>query len=302
MTSTASKRIPRRNLGRPGALPKRTTRDKAPLAKIDRRTAGHRNPAPIPKRDSGWDDLSEPIRDYIEGGDGGAATSVATNEATLVEEFASKIKASTVRSVQEILKRGDYCVQAKKRLTAKGYGALLKKLPFGASDFSKYVRIGNDQRLRTNIKHLPPSFSTIYLVSGLSNKQLNVGIEAGIISAKATREDIERFRDKAATSKPTATPAGKSRPGAPAKAPDKQTRTGRKVADEDDFFDLPEEDEDEASEKAKEADTIYKGLVAAWKANGLRRSAWLATPPAVRDKFWKDVLQPEPFKPTPTDE
>ena len=166
-----------------------------------------------------------------------------TEEAELVEEFAVKIKTSWFRSVEEICRRGKYCAEADRRLSPEGKKALLQKLPFGASDFSRLVRIGNDRRLPTIIKRLPPSFSSIYLVTGLSNDQLKAGLKAGIISTKATREQIELFRDKA-TSKASATTPAKQRAGATAKVPANVARTGQTPVQQDDD-DLDRSDDDD---------------------------------------------------------
>jgi hypothetical protein len=237
--------------------------------------------------DKGWDEFSEEIESFIKGDEANPKTGGKHNEAKLIEEFASKIKASTSRSVQEILKRGAYCVQAEKQLSPEGNETLLKKLPFGASERSKYLRIGRDGRLPKNIKQLPPSFSTIYLISLLPDDQLKAGIKTGIISARATREDIERFGGDAA-SKPKASLIAKSRAGR-TKALDEPTRTGREVEEEeeeDDDLDFSDEEEDEAkSEESKKTNTIYQALLAEWKGKGLiKRNTWLATPPAVREK------------------
>jgi len=249
--------------------------------------------------DKGWDQFSEEIDSFIKGDEANPKTGGNHNEAKLIEELASKIKASTSRSVQEILKRGAYCLQAKKQLSPEGNETLLKKLPFGDSERSKYRRIGRDGRLPKNIKQLPPSFSTIYLITCLADDQFNAGIKAGIISARATREDIERFADDAAT-KPKASPTAKSRAGQ-TKALDKATSTGPEAEEEDDDLDFLEDDEDEA--KSEQTNTIYQALLAEWKGKGLiKRNTWLATPPAVREKFYNDVLRREPFEPDPEEE
>jgi hypothetical protein len=133
----------------------------------------------------------------------------------------------------------------------------------------------------------------------LPDDQLKAGIKTGIISARATREDIERFGDDAAA-KPKASPTAKSRVGQ-TKALDKATSTRPEVEEEDDDLDFLEDDEDEA--KSEQTNTIYQALLAEWKGKGLiKRNTWLATPPAVREKIYNDVLRREPFKPNPAEE
>jgi hypothetical protein len=222
--------------------------------------------------------------------------------------------------VNEILKRGNYCVQAREQLSTKGYSALLKKLPFGEADFSKYMRIGKDDRLSKIAELLPPSFSSIYLISRLSNEQLKAGIETGVISPKATRKDIERFCDEGASE--TEVKSGeKSRPAA--NAPDKQKSIGSELDKEeddddldfsggdneeieresdggdDDYLELDDDEDDAAASDSSQSTTAYRELVKKWKGGGLPRRSWLATASAVRDKFVDDVLLAEPFKPDP---
>ena len=221
------------------------------------------------------------------------------SKANLIEVLASEIKASWYRCPQANCDTGLKCAQAEKRLGRDQKKALLEKLPFSAATFSKLVQIGNHPRLSEIIKDLPPSFSSIYTVTTLSNKQLDAALDAKIINGEATREDIERFRNEAAA-KPKASPTAKSRAGQ-TKALDKATSTRPEVEEEDDDLDFLEDDEDEA--KSEQTNTIYQALLAEWKGKGLiKRNTWLATPPAVREKIYNDVLRREPFKPNPAEE
>jgi hypothetical protein len=113
----------------------------------------------------------------------------------LIDELASKIATLWYKSTKTVYHTAVACAEAARRLGPEQKKLLLKKLPFGESTFSKLVQIGKDSRIHKFIKKLPPSYSTIYLVSQLSDEQLKVGIETGIVNAEASREDIKKLRD-----------------------------------------------------------------------------------------------------------
>ena len=250
------------------------------------------------KRDDEWDKIA---RSFIEG------------VKDVIEDFVSKITTCWYRSTKAIFDTATICKLADEQLSPAQKKKLLKRLPFGESTFSKLVQIGKDRRILKEIKRLPPSMSTMYEVTLLSDEQLEQAIEAGVISAEATRDDIKVFRE---SGKPALKAGGPSKQAGHRAAPNKThaaartsepTRTGREVEEEeeeeedDDDLDFLEDDEDEA--KSEQTNTIYQALLAEWKGKGLiKRNTWLATPPAVREKFYNDVLRREPFEPDPEEE
>ena len=233
---------------------------------------------------------------FIEGENQGEVTPISKQEAKLVDEFVSRINTSWFRSVKEIYETGHECAEAQERLGPEARRVLLNKLPFNASTFSKLVQIGNDQRIPKIINHLPPSFTSIYCITQLSTEELKAGLRAGIVKPDATREQIQQLRGNAWSTEATARAKPSTR--APAK-PTKVTSTGHEPPEQDDGdLDFSNDDEDEANatESSKQADSdVYKTLINDWKDYGLRRSAWLATPPGVRHKFI-ELLLDEPFK------
>jgi hypothetical protein len=240
------------------------------------------------------EEVDEVFRAFIEGQ--AEDSPISAEEEKVVEEFASRISTSWFRSVKQIYMTGSECAEAQGRLGPKARRALLNKLPFGASTFSKLVQIGNDHRIPKIIKHLPPSFTSIYCITRLSTSELKAGLRAGIVKTDATREEIQQLRGNASSK--TGITRAKPSTGAPAKATN-VTSTEHELPEQNDDLDFSSADEDEANatESSEQGDSdIYKTLVADWKDYGLRRRAWLATPPGVRPKFVQ-LLLGEPFKP-----
>jgi hypothetical protein len=258
--------------------------------------------------DDGWDELEREfckVKNDVATPANGSKPLSASEQAKLIDKFASEIRSLWYRSVKEILDMAKACAAADRQLGPKQRKILVEKLPFGESAFSKLVQIGKDLHIRDIIKWLPPSYSTIYLVSQMSKQQRESGIEAGVIHADATREDIENFR-AGDRSSPKADPRSEpERRSAKAnKAQESAGRSEQKTSDADEDFDFSldddedsSEDDQNGSEPSAESDDVYDSVVAEWKKVGLRRSTWRATPENVRQKFIEEVLRPEPFKP-----
>jgi hypothetical protein len=211
----------------------------------------------------------------------------------LIADYAAKISSSWCRSVEEILKAGAYAAEAVKK-APEGRKLLLEKLKMQESTFSKLVQIGDNRQLPKIIKHLPPSFSTIYLISQLPQEQLDEGVETGMINTEATREEIKKLKagEEAKGGK------GPKKPhNVPAEAPE-STIQEELQEDDDDDLDFDDDDTEAAESDSSEEDTtIYDELLEEWKEKGLRRSRWIATPTPARQRFIDDVLLPAPFKP-----
>jgi hypothetical protein len=236
------------------------------------------------KRDDEWDKIA---RSFIEG------------VKDVIEDFVSKITTCWYRSTKAIFDTATICKLADEQLSPAQKKKLLKRLPFGESTFSKLVQIGKDQRIPKSIKRLPPSMSTMYEVTLLSDEQLEQAKEADIISAEATRDSIKLFRE---SGKPALKADGPSKPAGHQGAPNKThaaAGTSEPADDFDDSFDDDEEfleDDQEGSEESIEGDDAYDAVVGEWRKQGLRRTKWQALPKSLRQKFIKDVLLREPFK------
>jgi hypothetical protein len=208
------------------------------------------------------------------------------------------------RSVKDICAAGIECAGTAKQLDTKHRTLYAEKLGCGNTAFNMLKRIGEDKRIPKIIKHLPPSISTIYQVSHLSNELLKLGIDREIVSPKATRDDIKDFRG---THKPPTKPATPSEPKqhsaktnkAQESASSSEQKTSDVHKDPDDFLEDDDdfsEDDQEESEASVEADDAYNAVVGEWLKRGLRRTKWQALPKKLRKSFIEDVLLREPFK------
>jgi hypothetical protein len=215
-----------------------------------------------------------------------------------VPEYVAEITGCWHRSTKEIFRCSSLCAEAYKRLNKSDGKELLKGLPFGASTFSKLVKIGNNDRLRRYIKDLPPSLSTIYLLTSLSYAQLKQGIDTGIINPDARRRDIEFWRNSLRKPEAKEGPktSGKKSPGpdrsrgseATSRRPPTKTAKDEPGAQEsdDDFSgldelleggddrDLDDLDDDESIEQ--QGVITFEDLKHGWtkKNGGLRPANW----------------------------
>ncbi|MGY3370226.1 hypothetical protein ACVWZL_007351 [Bradyrhizobium sp. GM2.4] len=71
----------------------------------------------------------------------------------------------------------------------------MKELPFRPPSFSKYVSIGRDSRLNDPElrERLPPKFTVLYLLSGLSNEDLTALQQQGLLRCGLRRSELEEW-------------------------------------------------------------------------------------------------------------
>ena len=88
------------------------------------------------------------------------------------------------------------CAKADKEVGRGERGKLLKHIPLSYSLFTKYVKIGKDKRLfEAKIqKNLPPFFSSLYLLTLLTDEQFEQGFEKGILGPKCTRKEVDAYK------------------------------------------------------------------------------------------------------------
>ncbi|HEX3755125.1 MAG TPA: hypothetical protein VHV26_08620, partial [Rhizomicrobium sp.] len=94
-----------------------------------------------------------------------------------------------------ILKTCAICADARHTLGVSGLRLLFGKLRFSASMFSKLAKIGADARMyREDLQiHLPPDYSTLYLVCRLSDIKLDAALKDGVIRPDMHRKDLEHW-------------------------------------------------------------------------------------------------------------
>jgi len=111
---------------------------------------------------------------------------------TLEEEIVGVLEAWQ-NSVKSILELASYCKMAKDDLDTVDLKRLREKIGFGASKFSKFAKIGGDGRLWYIADRLPPDYTTLYLLAGLTDARLEQAIEKGIVCRDMERKPLEKW-------------------------------------------------------------------------------------------------------------
>jgi hypothetical protein len=110
-----------------------------------------------------------------------------------VEEYRLKISAAWQKAVQPILETARLCRETKFMLTPFELRELKAKLPFSKATFSKLDGIAGDKRIHRMADQLPPNWTIIYDLHLLSNGMLEKADEAGIITPKLQRQDLQSW-------------------------------------------------------------------------------------------------------------
>jgi hypothetical protein len=123
----------------------------------------------------------------------GKKFSKETNDA--ITEAADEINGEYRGTTQGLLRLGHRCARAEKEFKKAAKEELLARLLFNKTNFSMFVRIGNDSRLASISELLPPSYSIIYEVAKLDDDKLDAAVKDGVIHPKATRKEIQDLRN-----------------------------------------------------------------------------------------------------------
>ena len=110
------------------------------------------------------------------------------------KEYSSKINEMTKDTAEALLEIGLVFVDAKKNLNETEYEAFLQDTNYekATSTVRKWERIGQAYlRLKTVSHSLPPVFTTLYKLSGLSVDELDVLIKNKILSPTVTTKEID---------------------------------------------------------------------------------------------------------------
>lgn len=113
------------------------------------------------------------------------------------EAWALRISARWRASIESIIETGQLLHDAKAALSHGEFGNMVKKdLPFGERTAQMLMAIAHDKRL-SNPKHvslLPPSWGTLYALTGLSDDEFERGVEQRIIRPDMERKDVAIIR------------------------------------------------------------------------------------------------------------
>lgn len=110
-----------------------------------------------------------------------------------VIEYAERISANWHKSTDNIMKVADDCYSAREEF--KDFPTdkhdLIKRLPFGDSEFSKLASIGGDKRLKANQTLLSPSISTIDLIRKLPDEKFELAKKEKVFGL--TRDQVKEW-------------------------------------------------------------------------------------------------------------
>lgn len=118
-----------------------------------------------------------------------------------VAQYAERISANWQNHLASIFKVAADCFAANHELSVLEKHALIERLPFGASMFSKLASIGGDTRLKKNQTLLPPSISTLDLIRKLSDEQFEAAKAERVLKPDVTRDQMEEWK-RSKTKKP----------------------------------------------------------------------------------------------------
>lgn len=133
------------------------------------------------------------------GTDAGTGVKTMTSDISdvnTVEEFACRIPAALRKSIEGIMEVAALCARAERILTLDQRKALRTKLKMDAGYFSKMSSIANNAYLNTraNWDRLPASYTTLYVLSGMSPERLET--ISPRLRPDMQRKDAEKLADK----------------------------------------------------------------------------------------------------------
>jgi hypothetical protein len=116
-------------------------------------------------------------------------------EASPVGGYASRIGDGWRRATQGVMDVARVCFEASERLTANQKKELVQQLPFKAPTFSKLGRIGKDTRLHAlHVEPLlPPHYSIVYLLTRLTNDELESAVKERVINPDMKRVELQKW-------------------------------------------------------------------------------------------------------------
>jgi hypothetical protein len=113
-----------------------------------------------------------------------------------IDSFAQRITAAWQQAVASILETGRLLIQAKDELRHGEFGKMIEsKLPFGSRTAQRLMCIASSRVLSnaTYLSHLPPSWSTLYLLTQMPEEELERLLADGTITCETQSKDVEEI-------------------------------------------------------------------------------------------------------------
>lgn len=100
------------------------------------------------------------------------------------------------RTTQDVLDLCALAARIQEALSRQDVVLLLERSKTSKQIWSRLCSIGKDERLWRFVDHLPANYSSLYLISSMTDDQLSDGFDMGDISASATTRQISDFLRK----------------------------------------------------------------------------------------------------------
>jgi hypothetical protein len=118
--------------------------------------------------------------------------------------WADKINAAWQASVEGIFRVGQVLIDAKEALPQRDFEKLINhQLRFDGSTARRLIIVAEDARLSAQAHRLPPSWSTLYEMTKLTDDEFEQALTEGAITKQTQRAEVKRLR----APKPTVTDA-----------------------------------------------------------------------------------------------
>ena len=116
-------------------------------------------------------------------------------EASPVGSYATRISDGWRRATQGVMDVARVCFEASEHLTASQKKELVQQLPFKQPAFSKLSQIGKDTRLHAPevVRLLPPHYSIVYLLTKLTDDELESAVKEGVINPDMKRAELQKW-------------------------------------------------------------------------------------------------------------
>jgi hypothetical protein len=111
-------------------------------------------------------------------------------------EYGKRISKCWQAAVASIIEAGTILKEAEEKLGSKAWNEMVaNECPFGRRTAEKLVKIADDIRLcdPDNAEYLPPYWTSLHLMTFLTDDEFEEGISTGVITPTVERKEIEKF-------------------------------------------------------------------------------------------------------------
>lgn len=116
------------------------------------------------------------------------------------EIYAKEIKSSWSKCVEGIIETGYLLSEAKTKLSKNDYKRFRTTINFSTRTINRLLKINEDNRIKTHVSHLPPSWGTLYELTTLDDKTFQVAVKEKKIHPEMKRSDVSKLKKTPVTS------------------------------------------------------------------------------------------------------